>query len=94
MGKSKILERLMKFISPETLVDGSFKKEAHKFRPETEKNERGQIVYFRKFRKQQLLGAVIRVDKKTAFRISATAELSGDRRMVDGEHEMRKLKIR
>lgn len=70
------------------------KKLASKFIPREEKDDNGNKIYYRRFDKQQLVGALIRVNKHLAYRVVKGAELTIDGKMVDGEHELIKVKLR
>jgi hypothetical protein len=65
-----------------------------KFTPRQKRDEKGNKIYYKVFNKQQLVGTLIRVNKHLAYRVIKGVELSGDGRMVDGKHELIKVKLR
>lgn len=63
------------------------------FKPKVDKDEDGSLIMYRMFNKQQLVGAIIRNDKKM-YKVITNAELGGDGKRVTGEQELIEMKIR
>lgn len=86
--QKNIYEKLTRF-SPMQDAYKNFKKLISKFNPipQTVDHLTGEKIYYRKFNKTQLIGALIKTGKHTAYRIVGE---------MDDEfcHEMIKVKIR
>lgn len=63
------------------------------FKPKVDKDENDVTIMYRKFNKQQLVGAIIRNGKKM-YKVITNAELGGDGKRVTGEQELIEMKIR
>lgn len=63
------------------------------FKPKVVKDENDNIIMYRKFNKQQLVGAIIKNGKK-AYKVTSNAELGGDGKRINGEQELIEIKIR
>jgi hypothetical protein len=63
------------------------------FKPKVDKDEDGSLIMYRKFNRQQLVGAIIRNGKKM-YKVITNAELGGDGKRVTGEQELIEMKIR